>query len=45
MDNGKAMGSENIPIKAWKYLEGKCIIWLTKLFNEILRSKKMSEEW
>ena len=45
MDNGKAMGPNNIPIEVWKCLGGKGIIWLTKLFNEILRSKRMPEEW
>ena len=23
----------------------KSVLWLTKLFNEILRSKKMPEDW
>ena len=45
MDNGKAMGPNNIPIEVWKCLGGKGIIWLTKLFNEILRSKRMPEKW
>ena len=42
---GKAMGLNNIPIKVWKCLGEKAIIWLTYLFNEILRSKRMPEEW
>ena len=41
MDNGNVMGPDNIPIELWKCLGGKCIAWLTKLFNEILRSKRM----
>ena len=45
MDNGKALGPDNIPIEVWKGLGRKGIIWLTKLFNEILRSKRMPEEW
>ena len=45
MDNGKAMGHDNIPIEVWKYLGGKGINWPTKLFNEIMRSKKMLDEW
>ena len=43
MDNRKAMGLDNIPIKVWKCLGEKGIIWLAKLFNEILRYKKMSK--
>ena len=39
------MGLDNIPIEIWKCLGGKGIIWLTKLFNEILKSKKMPDEW
>ena len=35
----------NIPIEIWKFLGGKGIVWFTKLFNEILRSKKMLDEW
>ena len=45
IDNRKVMGLENIPIEVWKCLGGKGIAWLTKLFNEILRSKRMLEEW
>ena len=45
MKNGRAVGPDNIPIEVWKGLEGKGINWLTKLFNEILRSKKMPDEW
>ena len=44
MDNKKAMGLDNIPIEVWKHLGGKSIIWLT-LFIEILKSKRMLEEW
>ena len=45
MDKGKAVGPDNIPIEVWKSLGRKCISWLTKLFNVILRSKKMPDEW
>ena len=45
MDNGKAMGLDNIPIEILRCLGGKGIIWLTKLFNEILRSERMPWEW
>ena len=45
MDNKNVMGFNNIPIDVWKCLEGKCIIWLTKLLNEILKSNRKLEEW
>ena len=39
------MDPDNIPIKIWKCLENKGIVWFIKLFNEILRSKRMSNDW
>jgi len=45
MSSGKAVGSDNIPIKVWKSLGDRGTVWLTKLFNEIMRTKKMSDEW
>ena len=45
MCNGKAVGLDNIPIEVWKSLGDRGIVWLTKLFNEIMRTKKMSDEW
>jgi hypothetical protein len=33
MKGGKAIGSDGIPIEAWKSLEDVVIVWLTKLFN------------
>ena len=42
---GKAMGPDGIPIKVWRCLGDRAIVWLTKLFNLIFRSNKMSEEW
>jgi hypothetical protein len=45
MSNGKAVGSDNIPIEVWKSLGDRGIVWLTKLFNKIIRKKKMSYEW
>ena len=42
--NGKAVGLDKIPIKVWKCLGEKGISWLTMLFNEILISRKMSNE-
>jgi len=45
MSSGKAVGLENIPIEMWKILGDRGIVWLTKVFNEITRTKKMSDEW
>ncbi|KAH1208130.1 Secretory carrier-associated membrane protein 3 [Glycine max] len=45
MSNGKAVGPDNIPIEVWKTLGDRGLEWLTKLFNEIMRSKRMLEEW
>lgn len=41
IDNGKAVGSDNMLIEVWKGLGEKGISWPTKLFNEIMRSKKI----
>ncbi|PWG75074.1 hypothetical protein DF186_14575, partial [Enterococcus hirae] len=45
MKNGRAVGSDNISIEVWKGFGEKGINWLIKFFNEILRLKKMSDEW
>ncbi|KAL5158405.1 Craniofacial development protein 2 [Glycine soja] len=45
MSNGKAVGRDNIPIEVWKTLGDRGLEWLTELFNEIMRSKRMPEEW
>jgi hypothetical protein len=45
MKGGKAMGPDGIPIEVWRTLENIAIFWLTKLFNLIFRSNKMSDEW
>ena len=45
MKNHKAMEPNNIPIEVWKCMGEEDISWLTKLFNAILKSKKMSDEW
>jgi hypothetical protein len=39
------MGLDGIPIEVWRTLEDIAIVWLTKLFNLIFRSNKMSDEW
>jgi hypothetical protein len=45
MKGGKAMGPDGIPIEVWKCLGDIAIVWLTKLFNHIFRSKSMLDEW
>ena len=44
MKNGRTVRPD-ILIEVWKGLGEKCISWLTKFFNEILRSKKILDEW
>jgi hypothetical protein len=39
------MGPDGIPIEVWRTLGDVAIVWLTKLFNLIFRSNKMSDEW
>jgi hypothetical protein len=45
MKGGKMMGPDEIPIEVWRSLGDVAIVWLTKLFNIIFRSNKMSDEW
>jgi hypothetical protein len=45
MKRGKVMGPDVIPIEVWRTLGDVAIVWLTKLFNLIFRSNKMSDEW
>ena len=45
MKNGKAVGSDNIPVEAWKYLGEIAVVFLTRLFNRILSGERMPEEW
>jgi hypothetical protein len=42
MKGGKTMGPDDIQV--WS-LGDVAIVWLTKLFNLIFRSNKMSDEW
>jgi hypothetical protein len=44
MNEGKAMGPDGMPIEVWMTLGDVAIVWLTKLFNLIFRSNKMSDE-
>ena len=45
MKKGKAVGSDDIQIEAWKGLGDEGIDWLIKLFNSMLTSEEMPEEW
>jgi len=45
MKEGKSMGPDGIPIKVWRCLGNIAIVWITKMFNNIFRSNKMSEQW
>ncbi|ONM53611.1 Retrovirus-related Pol polyprotein LINE-1 [Zea mays] len=44
MKIGKAMGPDGIPIEVWRCLGDIAIVWLTKLFNNIFRTNRMSDE-
>ena len=45
MKRTKAVGPDNIQIEVWRGLREEGIRWLTNLFNTILRTHKMLEEW
>nr|GEW35901.1 hypothetical protein [Tanacetum cinerariifolium] len=45
MWRNKAIGSDQIPIEAWRCLEDEGVKWLTFLFNKIFSSAKMPDEW
>ncbi|KAM1766551.1 hypothetical protein ACFX12_044752 [Malus domestica] len=45
MKHRKAVGPDDIPIEVWKVLGETGITWLTNLFNRILKTKKMPNEW
>ncbi|XP_071687701.1 uncharacterized protein [Rutidosis leptorrhynchoides] len=45
MGRNKAVGPDQIPIEAWRCLEGDGVRWLTNLFNTTFRSIKMPLEW
>jgi hypothetical protein len=44
MKGGKVMGSDGIPIEVWRTLGDVTIVYLTKLFNLIFQSNKMSDK-
>lgn len=45
MINEYAVGSDNIPIEVQKSLGDRGIEQPTKLFNKIMRSKQITNEW
>ncbi|KAK9142709.1 hypothetical protein Syun_012109 [Stephania yunnanensis] len=45
MKIGKTCGTDEIPIEVWNCLGEIGLTWLTKLFNKILKSKRMSIDW
>ncbi|KAK3513802.1 hypothetical protein QTP70_028880 [Hemibagrus guttatus] len=45
MKSGKAVGPDDIPVVVWKYLGEAAVEFLTSLFNRVLESEKMPEEW
>ncbi|PKA52309.1 integrator complex subunit 11 [Apostasia shenzhenica] len=45
MKHKKAVGPDNIPIDVWQCLGDEGVSWLTRLFNMILKTKRMSNEW
>ncbi|KAK3544091.1 hypothetical protein QTP86_001479 [Hemibagrus guttatus] len=45
MKSGKAVGPEDIPVEVWKCLVEAAVEFLTSLFNSVLESEKMPEEW
>ncbi|MCJ8747893.1 hypothetical protein PDJAM_G00158690 [Pangasius djambal] len=45
MKSGKAAGPDDIPVEVWKCLGEAAVEFLTSLFNRVLESEKMPEEW
>lgn len=45
MKSGKAVGPDDIPVEVWKCLGEMSVDFLTRLFNRILDSNKMPDEW
>ncbi|KAK3516038.1 hypothetical protein QTP70_002514 [Hemibagrus guttatus] len=45
MKSGKAVGPDDIPVEVWKCLGEAAVEFLTRLFNRVLESEKMPEEW
>ena len=45
MNIGKAVGPDDIPTEVWKCMGMVAVVFLTGLFNHVLRSKRMPNEW
>ncbi|KAK3558298.1 hypothetical protein QTP86_014684 [Hemibagrus guttatus] len=45
MKSGKAVGPDDIPVEVWKCLGEAAAEFLTSLFNRVLESERMPEEW
>ncbi|KAK3546717.1 hypothetical protein QTP70_033372, partial [Hemibagrus guttatus] len=45
MKSGKAVGPDNIMVEVWKCLGEAAVEFLTSLFNRVLESERMPEEW
>ncbi|KAK3543384.1 hypothetical protein QTP70_018408, partial [Hemibagrus guttatus] len=45
MKSGKAVGPDDIPVEVWKCLGEAAVEFLTCLFNRVLESERMPEEW
>ncbi|KAK3574488.1 hypothetical protein QTP86_008082 [Hemibagrus guttatus] len=45
MKSGKAVGPDDIPVEVWKCLGEAEVEFLTSLFNRVLESERMPEEW
>ncbi|KAK3522906.1 hypothetical protein QTP86_007326 [Hemibagrus guttatus] len=45
MKSGKAVGPDDIPVEVWKCLGEAAVEFLASLFNRILESEMMPEEW
>ncbi|KAK3565386.1 hypothetical protein QTP86_007665 [Hemibagrus guttatus] len=45
MKNGKAVGPDDISVEVWKCLGEAAVEFLTSLFNRVLESERMPEEW
>ena len=45
MKKGKAAGPDELTVEVWKCMENMGIKFLTRLFNRLLMSEQISEEW
>ncbi|KAK2902094.1 hypothetical protein Q8A73_011840 [Channa argus] len=45
MKSGKAVGPDDIPVEVWKCLGEVAVEFLSSLFNKILESERMPEDW